>query len=241
VNLTRASDTLAGSSLNVAQLLQKVEPSVVSITTQITGQLNGPFDYGYGRQGSSNGSQVIGEAAGSGVVLTSDGEVLTNAHVVENASSIAVTLVNGKKYSATVVGRDTNADLALLKLQGASGLTAASLGDSSALQVGDDVVAIGNALALEGGPTVTRGIVSALNRSIQDQNGTLNHLIQTDAAISSGNSGGPLVNAQGQVVGINSAVASSSSSEQASNIGFSISINTVKSLLAGLRAGGATT
>lgn len=233
------SDQISGNELDVAQVLQKVEPSVVSITTQISGELSGPYDYGYGGSGRGSGrnSGVVGEAAGSGVVVTSDGQVLTNAHVVEGASAIQVTLTSGKHYSAKVLGRDTSADLALLQLSGASGLTPATLGDSSKLQVGDDVVAIGNALALEGGPTVTRGIVSALDRSIDEQNGTLQHLIQTDAAISSGNSGGPLVNAQGQVVGINSAVASSNGQQQASNIGFAISINTVKAKLAELRNG----
>lgn len=236
VPITRVSDQLSGSTLDVAAVLQKVEPSVVSITTQITQQLSGPFDYGYG-YGGSDSRQVVGEAAGSGVVLTSDGQVLTNAHVVENASSIKVTLANGRSYSAAVVGRDTSSDLALLQLKGAKGLTPATLGNSSQLQVGDDVVAIGNALALEGGPTVTRGIVSALERSIDEQDGaSLSHLIQTDAAISSGNSGGPLVNAQGEVVGLNTAVASSSSQQQASNIGFAISINTIRAKLSSLRS-----
>lgn len=264
VAVSRVSDTLRGSSLDVAGLLTKVEPSVVSITTQITGQPQGPYDYGYGPndgfgsggqdgqgfgsdgqgfgsgdgQGGQNGP-IVGEAAGTGVVLTPDGQVLTNAHVVENAASIKVTLTNGKSYDARVVGRDTNADLALVQLKGAHDLKPATLGDSSALQVGDDVVAIGNALALEGGPTVTRGIVSALNRSIDEQPATLSHLIQTDAAISSGNSGGPLVNAQGQVVGLNTAVASSDSQQQASNIGFAISVNTIKSKLPELRGNGA--
>jgi putative serine protease PepD len=172
------------------------------------------------------------------VIITSGGEVLTNAHVISGATSIKVTTNDGKSYDATVVGSDTSADLALLQLNGASGLTAATLGDSTSLAVGDDVVAIGNALALEGGPTVTKGIVSALNRSIQTSEGsTLSGLIQTDAAISSGNSGGPLVDAQGEVVGINSAVATSSSSVAASNIGFSISIDTVRTELPKLRAG----
>lgn len=243
VPIDRASDHLSGSSLDVASVLKKVEPSVVSITTQITQQPQGPFDYGFNNgggwdNGGGGSGGVVGQAAGTGIILTSDGEVLTNAHVIQDASSIKVTLTNGHSYTAKVVGSDTSQDLALLQLQGASGLTPASLGDSSAVQVGDDVVAIGNALALSGGPTVTRGIVSAVNRSIDEDNGTLNGLIQTDAAISSGNSGGPLVNAQGQVVGMNTAVASSSGSTQASNIGFAISINHAKSLFGELRNGG---
>lgn len=227
VSISRASDQLKTDSFDVASVLKKVEPAVVSIRTTIT-----QTGYGYGM----GGGQVVGQAAGSGVILSSDGEVLTNAHVIEGASTIQVKLTDGSTYRATVEGRDTSSDLAVLKLQGASGLPTVTLGDSSQLQVGDDVVAIGNALALKGGPTVTRGIVSALDRSITDDSGRLTNLIQTDAAISSGNSGGPLVNAQGEVVGINTAVAASNQNQQASNVGFAISINSVKSQLAGLRA-----
>jgi putative serine protease PepD len=131
--------------------------------------------------------------------------------------------------TAKVVASDTSADIAVVHVDDASGLTPATFGNSDAVQVGDQVIAVGNALALEGGLTVTEGIVSALDRSIQtDTSTTLGNLIQTDAAISSGNSGGALVDATGQVIGINTAVASSSSSVQASNIGFAISINTAK-------------
>jgi putative serine protease PepD len=230
VTVKRVSDTFSGSSLDVAAVTAQVEPSVVSIVSTIQSTDGGGWN-----GGDQAGS---GTAAGSGVIITSGGEVLTNAHVISGATSIKVTTNDGKSYDATLVGSDTSADLALLQLNGASGLTAATLGDSTSLAVGDDVVAIGNALALEGGPTVTKGIVSALNRSIQTSEGsTLSGLIQTDAAISSGNSGGPLVNAQGEVVGINSAVATSSSSVAASNIGFSISIDTVRAELPKLRAG----
>ena len=238
VSIARVSDTFSGTSLDVAEVAAKTEPSVVSIVATTDGSANG-YGSGGGWQGYDNGQASTSTAAGSGVIITSGGQVLTNAHVISGASTIAVTLNSGKTYQARVVGSDTSADLALLQLEGASGLTPATLGQSSKLEVGDDVVAIGNALALEGGPTVTKGIVSALKRSIQTETGgTLSGLIQTDAAISSGNSGGPLVNAQGDVVGINSAVATSSGSVAASNIGFSISIDTVRSLLPTLRAGG---
>ena len=136
-----------------------------------------------------------------------------------------------------MVGVDTANDIALLKVTDRHGLVAAPIGDSSTLDVGDDVVAIGNALALEGGPTVTRGIVSALGRSIEDETGTLSGLIQTDAAISSGNSGGPLVNASGQVIGLNTAVATSSQNVSAENIGFAIPINQALQIVANLRTG----
>jgi putative serine protease PepD len=133
------------------------------------------------------------------------------------------------------VNADTKADLALVKVSDTSGLVAAPLGSSADLQVGDDVVAIGNALALEGGLTVTEGIVSAKGRTLPTDSGTLTDLIQTDAAISSGNSGGPLVNAKGEVVGINTAVATSSGTVSASNIGFAISIDSARAVINELR------
>ncbi len=170
-------------------------------------------------------------------MLDPDGFILTNAHVVANATSVTVTVPgDSTARAATVVASDTAADMALVRVSDATGLVPATLGDSSTLQVGDDVVAIGNALALSGGPTVTEGIVSALNRSITDEEGSISGLIQTDAAISSGNSGGPLVNADGQVIGINTAVASSSGSVNAANIGFAISIDKAKAEVAKLRA-----
>jgi len=143
--------------------------------------------------------------------------------------------------TAELVGIDSAADLALLRIKGASGLPAATLGASASLRVGDDVVAIGNALALEGGPTVTRGIVSALNRTLQSGGVDMQGLIQTDAAISSGNSGGPLVNAAGEVVGINTAVAVSSESTTAENIGFAIPVDRVQPALQRLRTGASST
>jgi S1-C subfamily serine protease len=209
--------------LDVGSVIDKVEPSVVTIKTEVT--------VSQGRRSYS------GEAAGTGIVLTADGEILTNAHVVADATSITVTL-DGETTARTavLVGADTVNDIALIKIVGASGLTPASIGDSDIVAVGDDVVAIGNALDLEGGVTVTRGIVSALNRSIDVDNGQLNGLIQTDAAISSGNSGGPLVNAAGEIIGMNSAGAASSDSVTAENIGFAIAINHAMAIVAELRS-----
>ncbi len=220
---TASSSQLAGDSLDVAQVVAKVEPAVVSI------------------QASTNQGPFASTAAGSGIILTSDGEVLTNAHVVNGASSIKVTL-NGESQSrtATLVGIDTSADLALLKITGASGLPTVTIGKSSEMAVGDDVVAIGNALALQGGPTVTSGIVSALNRSIDTDSGQMTGLIQTDAAISSGNSGGPLVNAAGQVIGINSAAAASTQNTTAQNIDFAIPIDKAMTVVQQLRSGSTT-
>lgn len=203
--------SLRSGTLDVADVLAAVEPSVVSITTSVRVR-QGPF-------------VQEGQAAGTGVVIDAEqGFVLTNAHVVADATSITVT-VGGEDREATLVGADTDADIAVVRLADTSGLVAAAIADDGSTAVGDDVVAIGNALALEGGLTVTEGIVSALDRSLETESGSLDGLIQTDAAISSGNSGGPLVNAAGQVVGINTAVASSTGTVSASNIGFAISIH----------------
>jgi S1-C subfamily serine protease len=218
-----AAVTLAASKLNVAGVLAKVEPSVVSVETTITA-----------RRGRLS---QTGQAAGTGIILSTDGEILTNAHVVEGATSISVKLPgDATARPAQLIGADTTHDLALIKIAAASDLKAAPIGDSNAVQVGDDVVAIGNALALEGGPTVTRGIVSALDRSIETDSGSLTGLLQTDASISSGNSGGPLVNAAGEVIGINTAVAASSGATNAENIGFVIPISKALPTIAALKA-----
>jgi serine protease Do len=157
---------------------------------------------------------------------------VTNNHVVAGAQTIEVVFADDRKMPARVLGRDPTTDLAVLKVD-ASDLPVATLGDSGALKVGDDVIAIGNALALEGGPTVTRGIVSAEDRTITAENGIrLEHVIQTDTAINPGNSGGPLVNSAGEVVGINTAVAG-----DAQNIGFSIAVNAAKPIIEELRQG----
>jgi putative serine protease PepD len=219
-----AALAVAGKSIDVAAVLARVEPSVVSIETSISAR-RGPF-------------VEQGTGAGSGIVLDTNGTVLTNAHVVEGATSITVTVAGeNKARKAEVIASDAGRDLALLKVSDTSGLVAAPLGTSSEVAVGDQVVAIGNALALEGGPTVTEGIVSALGRSIDTDNGTLKGLIQTDAAISSGNSGGPLVDASGRVIGMNTAIATSSGTVSASNIGFAISVDTIRAFLDASGAG----
>jgi len=214
---------LATGSLSVAAVLARVRPSVVTITAQITEQ-QGPFS-------------ASGESAGTGIVLTTTGDILTNAHVVAGATAIAVQVDGvGTARPATLVASDTAADMALLRVADTSGFVAAPLGSSAAVAVGDDVVAIGNALALTGGPTVTRGIVSALGRSLQTDTANLTDLIQTDAAISSGNSGGPLVDAAGTVIGICTAVAATSGSNTADDIGFAIAIDTARSVVTRLQA-----
>jgi len=221
-NAASSNGSVITQTGDVQGILAKVQPGVVYVHTQA--QRGGRF--------------FPVEGAGTGVVLTPDGEVLTNAHVVAGATSIKVNLAGeSQARDATLVASDTGNDVALIKITGASGLATVDLGSSDALRVGDDVVAIGNALDLKGGFTVTRGIVSALNRSIDGGDGVaLSGLIQTDAAINPGNSGGPLVNAGGQVVGINTAVEG-----QAQNIGFAIAIDRIKPMLERLRAGQSAT
>jgi len=215
---------------DIQQILAKVQPGVVSIRTQAFQGGGGPFDL--------EPTPVRG--AGTGVILTPTGEVLTNAHVVSGATSIKVTLDSETAArDADLLGQDSSADIAIVKLRDAKGLEGrpVSLGSSARTRVGDSVVAIGNALALPGGPTVTQGIVSALDRSLADGAEQLSGLIQTDAAINPGNSGGPLVNAEGEVIGINTAVIQNTGRSIAQNIGFAIAIDNVKPTLDRLRKG----
>ncbi|MEY3165371.1 MAG: hypothetical protein RLZZ270_1110, partial [Actinomycetota bacterium] len=160
-----------------------------------------------------------GEATGTGVVLTADGEILTNAHVVDGASEVRVRFAGETEpRTAQVIASEIGNDLALLKIE-ATGLKPATFAQPDTVRIGDTVVAIGYALALDGGPTVTSGLISALKRTIVTDSGALNGLIQTDAPISSGNSGGPLVNLRGEVVGINTAVARGDAMSAANNVG----------------------
>ncbi|WP_432196992.1 S1C family serine protease [Streptomyces sp. bgisy027] len=216
-----------------------------------------------------NAQSNAGSSTGSGVIITGDGEIITNNHVVSGASQVKVTTSDGKSYTADVVGTDSSKDLALIKLQNASGLTAATLGNSDGVQVGDEVVAIGSPEGLTG--TVTSGIVSALNRDVtvstdegQQQGGggngqwpfefggrqfngdtgsstTTYKALQTDASLNPGNSGGALIDMNGNIIGINSAMysaAGSGSSDAGSvGLGFAIPINTVKADLDTLRSG----
>lgn len=196
---------------------------------------------------------------GTGMVLTSNGEILTNNHVINGATSVSVTDIgNGKTYKATVVGYDESKDIAVLQLSGASGLTTASTGNSSTVQVGDSVVGIGNAGGVGGTPSVAPGSVTALNQSITASDASsgssehLSGLIQTNADIQSGDSGGPLVNAHGQVVGMDTAAStnyqfggygssgsgsSSSSASGAVTQGFAIPINTALSVAKQIESG----
>ena len=203
-----------GSALTIQQVLAKVEPAVVAISIP-------------GLRGEDAG-------AGTGFVVSPDGEVLTNAHVVAGTGTVEVTLPGETDARlADLVATDPRADIALIRIRGARGLATAELGRSSRLRVGEPVVAIGNALALPGGPSVTTGIVSALERTVEGDGQILENMIQTDAAINPGNSGGPLVDAGGRVVGINTAVIRG----LAEGIGFAIPSDIVRPVLDRLRAG----
>ena len=194
---------------SVPQVVAKVRPSVVQITAR--------------RVSYDNFLRPVPlEGLGSGVIYDSRGHILTNSHLVGDVKDVQVILPDGRKFGGGVMGRDPTTDLAVVMIKGKD-LPYTSLGDSSKLEIGETLIAIGNALGLEGGPTVTVGVVSALNRSIKDRTGTLNDLIQTDAAINPGNSGGPLINLRGEVVGINTAVIRS-----AHGIGFAIASNSAK-------------
>jgi len=196
------------AGLTTVQIAQKLAPSIVRVQTE-----GATLDI-FGRSQPAGG-------VGTGVVYDDEGHIVTNNHVVMVGSRVAdritVTLNDQRTVRATLVGRDAPTDLAVLKIN-EQDLTPATFGDSDALQVGQDVVAIGFALDLKGAPTVTRGVISAKGRTIDEQQYTINDAIQTDAGINPGNSGGPLVDADGQVVGINTAIV-----QGAQSIGFSIS------------------
>jgi len=221
-------DSVASSSapFSVNQIYRRANRGVVEITVTTSGQ-SSPFPGGGG--GSA-------QAQGSGWVYDTDGLIVTNDHVVDGAQSISVRFWNGKSYSASVVGTDQSTDLAVIKVDAPSSvLHPLQVGDSSALQVGDGVVAIGSPFGLE--ETVTSGIVSALHRAITAPNRfTINDSIQTDAAINHGNSGGPLLNAQGQVVGVNAQIKSDSGGNE--GVGFAIPSNTVRSIASQLISSG---
>lgn len=224
---------VASESQLISSIAKNVGPSVVSVTDTQTTTTDTPDVFGF-----STPSTQQGEAAGTGIIISSDGLIVTNRHVVPSGSSdVKVTLSDGTEFDdVSVVGRTSDSDsldVAFLKINDTKGkkLTPAEIGDSSKVQVGDVVVAIGNALG-QFNNTVTSGIISGYGRSVQagDETGSsvenLNDLFQTDAAINQGNSGGPLVNTSGQVIGINTAV-----SGEGQNIGFAIPINDLNGLI----------
>jgi len=207
---TTSAKPSAPDKQDVSALISTALPGVVSISVVLNG----------------------GQAAGTGFVISGDGQIATNAHVVADATKIDVKFADGSTAAAKVLGVDRTDDLAVVKVD-KTGLTALPLGKSSNLRIGEPVVAIGNALDLTGGPTATEGIVSAVDRTIDTADGEhLAHLLQTDAAINPGNSGGPLLTLDGEVVGINSA-----GSTDAQNIGFAIAIDTARPIVEQLQQG----
>ncbi|WP_291244343.1 trypsin-like peptidase domain-containing protein [Fournierella sp.] len=208
-----ATSTDASSADGLVGVINAITPSVVEITTEqmVT------TSYGFW------GGQQVVSGAGSGVIFTADGYIITNAHVVEGAQQITVKLNDGTTYNATPVGSDSQSDIAVIKID-ATGLTPAVLGDSDTIAIGETAIAVGNPSNL--GVTSTDGIISALNRSVTVEGNTMN-LIQTSAAISPGNSGGGLFNSKGELIGI---VNAKNADENAEGLGFAIPINTAKAV-----------
>jgi serine protease Do len=226
----------AAGAVNFADIAERVNPAVVNIdaTSRVQRQRRGVlppdlFEPPDGRQGPEDSPEVPRRGAGSGFIIDTAGHILTNHHVVEGAERITVRLADGRSVRAQVIGSDPDTDIALLKVDPDPRYPLAVLGDSSTLRVGDWVCAIGNPLGYE--HTLTVGVVSYKGRKLFDP--SLDNYIQTDAAINFGNSGGPLLNAAGEVVGINAAVSS-----RASNIGFAVPINTATAALAQLKSRG---
>jgi putative serine protease PepD len=214
-----------GAPMSINEIYRRSAPGVVQVTSTTTASAPNPF-------GDRFSSPPV-QALGSGFVLDKAGHIVTNYHVVEGADDIKVSFSNQDTVTAKVVGTDPSTDLAVLRVnENASALTPLTLGDSDGMEVGDEVVAIGNPFGLD--RTATAGIVSALQRGITAPNGyTIDHAIQTDAPINHGNSGGPLLNTRGQVVGVNSQIETGGSSLSGNvGIGFAIPSNTVKNVVA---------
>src|SRR5438874_9313787 len=231
----------SGALVNFADVVERINPAVVNIDSTTRGRdlrgrrgrtgsdqdpFEGPFDFSIPRNHDQNAPR---RGAGSGFIIDADGSILTNEHVIDGMERIVVKLSDGRSLRGHLVGADPDTDIALIKVDGQTGLPVAALGDSSTLRMGEWVCAIGNPLGYE--HTVTVGVVSFLGRKLFDP--SLDNYIQTDAAINFGNSGGPLINARGEVIGINAAISS-----RASSIGFAVPINGATAIMPQLRARG---
>ena len=214
VNIQNDTSAAVKSLPDIADIVETAKPSVVSISVEMLSK--GPF-FSFKDEGS-----------GTGFIVREDGYIVTNFHVVYGSQNIEVALSDGRTYSAKIVGLDRLTDIAVIKI-GADNLPVIFLDDSDRLRTGDWVITVGNALALKGGPSVTFGIISGLGRTIRTSGGDLYDMIQTDAAINQGNSGGPLLNLDGKVIGINTAVHS-----QAQGIGFAVSSNIAQPIIESL-------
>jgi S1-C subfamily serine protease len=225
------------SPLTIHEIYTRAAPGVVQVTaTSEVTTAPDPFVDPFGFGGPTTQTQ---QALGSGFVIDTAGHIVTNYHVVQGASRVEVSFSNNERKPARVIGRDPATDIAVLQVKGlpSRALTPLQLGNSDLVQVGDSVVAIGNPLGED--RSITAGIVSALQRQIFAPNGApIDHVIQTDAALNHGNSGGPLINARGLVIGVNSQIQTSGSSDGNIGIGFAIPINTVKNVAAQLIAKG---
>jgi S1-C subfamily serine protease len=217
------STTVASGCLSAADIYERLRPAVVEILSRST---------------NSSGFGLPAQGEGSGIVVDGDGSILTNYHVVQGATSLEVRFVDGTVAEAELLGQDTGNDLALIRIDPAGAdLTVAPLGDSSALRVGDAVLAIGNPFSLEG--TLTQGIVSGLGRTFSEGGGTrpIRNMIQTDAPVNPGNSGGPLIDCRGQVVGINTLIENPTGDNVNVGIAFAVPIEAAQQSLAELRVG----
>jgi S1-C subfamily serine protease len=218
--VSTAGNSGEGQGLTVNEVYKRDGPGVVFISAEVTTQQESPFGFP---------QEQRGQATGSGFVTDGDGHILTNAHVVEGATKIEVKFSDDRTVDARLLGSDSSTDVALLKVKANKDLKPLALGDSSKLEVGDAVVAIGNPFGLD--RTVTTGIVSALQRKLEAPNRfTIDNVIQTDAAINPGNSGGPLLDSLGRVIGINSQIATGGAGGGSIGIGFAVPINTAKKI-----------
>lgn len=228
--------------LTIPEIAEQVGPSVVGVINKTTIQPQRYYDpfsgrYYYSSDPSQSG-QTVEQGSGSGIIFKDDGYIVTNQHVIDGASEISVILNTGDEFTATLIGQDAKTDLAVLKIDASkTQLTAATLGDSTSVQVGETAVAIGNPMGQEFSGSVTAGIISAVNRTMTIENRTYN-LLQTDAAINSGNSGGALINQYGEIIGINSVKLSSSDIE---GMGFAIAISEAKPIIDDLMSAGYVT
>ena len=218
-----------GEGLNAAEIYKRDGPGVVFIVADVVEPAQTPFDFGVPQQ--------RGQSTGTGFVIDEEGNILTNAHVVENATDVTVRFSDARTAPAEIRGRDRSSDLALIKVDPEGlALKPLTLGSSADVQVGDPTVAIGNPFGLE--RTLTTGVVSALQRRIEAPDGfQISDVIQTDAAINPGNSGGPLIDASGRVIGINSAIRTGGAGEGNIGIGFAVPIDTAKRVLPTLKEG----
>lgn len=226
--------------LTIPEIAAQVGPSVVGVINKTKVQPQryyDPFSGRYYYSAGENTDEMVEQGSGSGIIISTDGYIVTNQHVIDGAQEVSIILNTGDEITAQIIGQDVKTDLAVLKIDTDKTLTAAVLGDSTSVQVGELAVAIGNPMGQEFSGSVTAGIISAVNRTMTIENRTYN-LLQTDAAINSGNSGGALINQYGEVIGINSVKLSESGVE---GMGFAIAISEAKPIIDDLMSNGYVT